>query len=114
MSCNGNNTYPICKTNSKKMSLREIDLNENIASSESNQERQQYYIPDLNVSIEELGVGFNQSPSRNSLPFDLNDEPFIEDDTQIEEILQQLNSNTSKYRLYIMKFLYVCMCLLYI
>jgi hypothetical protein len=40
------------------MALREIDLNENIINfNEDNQ------IPDLNVSLEELDVGFNQSPS---------------------------------------------------
>ncbi|PNX75296.1 mariner transposase [Trifolium pratense] len=89
------------------MSMREIDLNENIINSnEGNQERQEYYIPDLNANIEELDVGFIQSPStsilqcsssRGCLPFDLNDEPVMEDDEQVGDIMQQSNSNNSEY-----------------
>jgi hypothetical protein len=79
------------------MALREIDLNENIINfNEDNQ------IPDLNVSLEELDDGFNQSPSISMLPFsspshvpfDLNDELFVlEDDTETGEIVLQSNSN---------------------
>jgi hypothetical protein len=89
------------------MSMREINLNENIINSnEGNQERQECYIPDLNATIEELDVGFIQSPStsllqcsssRDPLPFDLNDELVMEDDEQVGEILQQSNSNNSEY-----------------
>jgi hypothetical protein len=63
----------------------------------------------LNANIEELDVGFIQSPStsilqcsssRGLLPFDLHDELVMEDDEQVGEIMQQSNSNISKYRLY--------------
>jgi hypothetical protein len=79
------------------MALREIYLNENINNyNEDNQ------IPDLNVSLEELDVGFNQNPSISMLQlsppshvsFDLNDELFVlEDDTETGKIVLQSNSN---------------------
>ena len=90
----------MCKT-FQKMSLREIDLNENITNSyEDNQDEIEYHIPDLNVSVEELDISFNQSPSTSTTKFsspshffDLNDELFMEDGTQIREVLLQSNSN---------------------
>ncbi|WJX12052.1 hypothetical protein P8452_02591 [Trifolium repens] len=82
------------------MALREIYLNENINNyNEDNQ------IPDLNVSLEELDVGFNQNPSISMLQlsppshvsFDLNDELFVlEDDTETGKIVLQSNSNNDQ------------------
>lgn len=54
----------------------------------------------MNANVEDLEVGSNQfSLSKSPLSFDLNKEPFIENDTpiQIREILQQSNSNICKY-----------------
>lgn len=87
------------------MFMREIDLNESIINSnkdneEGYEERWQYCVPDLNTNVEELEVGFNQfSLSKSPISFDLNEEPFIKNDTpiQIGEILQQSNSNNCKY-----------------